>query len=112
MRVFPEDTEMVLRARVGLEIKRLEAGAQRRDVVQRLKNALQESKPHDPTLWRIGLLEGGVQGHPHWQVTGVRSVRAASLREAKQFWFETSGYPVEHWNPETQQWWGWDVVEV
>jgi len=62
--------------------------------------------------YTLGLREGGLMEDPEWHVESIREVEAENLTEAKDRWAKETGHDNEYWNPKTQTFWGWSVVEV
>lgn len=45
-------------------------------------------------------------------VTHIECVEATDLREAKQKWAKKTGHATQYWNPDTQTYRGWRVIEI
>ena len=63
--------------------------------------------------YTLALKTGGLMEDPSWHYDNARIVQANSIREAKQKYAEMTGLTSKKsWNPETQTYWGWEIVGV
>lgn len=62
--------------------------------------------------YTLGLREGGLMEDPSFHIECIRTIKANSLKEAKQLWAEETNHDDQYWNEESQTYWGWEVVEA
>lgn len=72
-----------------------------------------EPAPPPPSLrsYTLGLDMGGLMEHPEFTVEYIHTVEASTLKEAKAKWAKVAGKDGPDWDPDTQTFWGWTVVE-
>jgi hypothetical protein len=61
--------------------------------------------------YTLALRTGGLMEDPDWHYQNIATIRAHSLKEAKDIWAEKQGYIKDKdWDKVQQTWWGWSVV--
>ena len=63
--------------------------------------------------YTLALRTGGLMEDPEWHYDRILIVEVDSIREAKDKYADlTDLRPSEHWNPDAQTYWGWEIVGI